>query len=196
MLPDMKSYTRILLIIGVVVLVALAVWKGTSKSVSDQTAQIGDETATESLAPLASVSPIAIAYDAAPADWKSYASASAGYKVSYPADWSVGPCAPGCTGWAPPTAASGQFALGIIQSAGTIAELLTSAEPYLAAKEEVKAGANTWTKLTLRQPMTGDVITSHFIEHNGQLFEFGTAAADADILKIYGSMIRSFVFTK
>jgi len=193
MLPDMKSYTRILLIIGVVVLVALAVWKGTSKSGTEPYVTVSP---SESFAPLASVSPIAIAYDAAPADWKSYASASAGYKVSYPADWSVGPCAPGCTGWAPPTAASGQFALGIIQSAGTIAELLTSAEPYLAAKEEVKAGANTWTKLTLRQPMTGDVITSHFIEHNGQLFEFGTAAADADILKVYGSMIRSFVFTK
>jgi len=193
MLPVMKSYIRILLIVGVVVLVALAVWKGTSKSGTEPYVTVSP---SESLAPLASVSPIVVSYDVAPADWKSYASVSAGYQVSYPSDWTVGPCAPGCTGWAPPTAASGQFALGIIQSAGTIDELLASAEPYLAAKEEVNAGANTWLKLTLRQPMTGDVITSHFIAHNGQLFEFGTAAADADILKVYGQMIRSFVFTK
>jgi len=189
----MKSYIRILLIVGVVVLVALAIWKGTG---TPSDAPYVTVTPPEDFVPLASVSPIVLAYDAAPANWKTYASASAGFKVAYPADWTVGPCAPGCTGWAPPTAASGQFALGVIQSEGTMAELLASAEPYLAAKEEITAGANTWTKLTLRQPMTGDIITSHFIEHGGKLFEFGTAAAEEEILKVYGTMIRSFIFTK
>lgn len=189
----MKNYIRILLVVGVIALAAVAVWKGTSKP---SPAEQATDFPTPSIAPLASVSPIVIAYDAAPAGWKTYASTSVPFTVQYPADWVTGPCAPGCTGWAPPTTASGQFILGIIESEGTIAELLTSAEPYLAAKEEIKAGANTWTKLTLQQPMTGDVITSHFIEHNGMLYEFGTAASASDVLGVYGSMIRSLVFTK
>jgi len=197
MLPDMKTYIRILIAVGIVVIVAGGAWYWYTQRGVEPVATDGLPTDSPlDIAPLASVSPIVLAYDAAPTGWKTYASASAGYSVSYPSDWQVGPCAPGCTGWAPPTAASGQYVLGIIESTGTIEELLASAEPYMAAKEEIKAGANTWLKLTLQQPMTGAVVTSHFISHGGRVFEFGTATSDADILKVYGSMIRSLVFTK
>jgi hypothetical protein len=186
----MKNYIRISLIVGVVVLAAVAVWWFTKTDTPAEVANLSGQV------PLASVTPVAIAYDTPPADWKTYSSASAGYSVSYPADWTFGPCAPGCMGWAPPTSPSGQFVMGIIETEGTIEALLTSAEPYLAAKEEIKAGDNTWTKLTLQQPMTGDVVTSHFIEKDGILYEFGTATDDTALLVIYGTMIRSFTFMK
>lgn len=195
MMPSMKSYLRILIVVGVVLVVAAAAWYLMKDSKGG-----GDATLTPtplgSIAPLASVSPLLVAYDAAGSDWKSYASASAGFKVSYPSDWNPSPCGPACVGWIPADAAEGQFALGIIRSTGTLAELIGSAQPYLAAQEEVKVGANTWTKLTLQQPTSGDIVTSHFIERGGYLFEFGTATSDAKILAVYGSMIRSFVFTK
>ena len=193
MLADMKSYSRILLIVGVIVVAALGIWKLTGTPAAPE--QTGD-IPTPSIVPLASVSPLVMAYDAAPADWKAYATASFPFTVSYPADWTVGPCAPGCLGWTPPTGASNSFALGIIEQQNTMEELLASAEPYMAAKEEVTVGANTWLKLTLQHPMSGDVITSHFIAHNGKLYEFGTASQEPDIIAVYGSMIRSLVFTK
>ena len=177
MMRGMKHYARILLIAGIIIAVAAAAWYlGHNQKASDQVP--ADEMAGSSVAPLASVTPLALSYDAAPDDWTTYA--SAGFSVKYPADWTVGPCAPGCTGWAP--TASAQFVFGIIESDGKLDEILTSAQPYLAAKEDVTAGANTWTKLTLQQPTTGDVVTSHFIEHGGKLYEFGTATNDPDEL--------------
>ncbi len=195
MLPAMKSYTRILAVIGVVLVVAAGVWYWKFR---DTTTVVIDATPSPSgsLVPLASVTPLPVAYDAAGADWKTYASASAGFKVSYPATWTVGECGPGCVGWVPPTGQPNQFAFGIIQSTSTIADVLKNAEPFLADRAEIKAGANTWVKLTLQQPTTGEVVTSHFIEHGGKLFEFGTATSDASVLAVYGSMIRSLVFTK
>jgi len=137
-----------------------------------------------------------MAYATAPKDWKTYSSASFGFSVAYPSDWSVGPCGSECVGWAPPTGASNQFAIGIIKSSNTIDDLLTKAEPYLIAKEEVKLGTLSWLKLTLRQPQTGSLVTSHFVARGKDMYEFGTAATEADIVAIYGRMIASFRFLK
>jgi hypothetical protein len=73
---------------------------------------------------------------------------------------------------------------------------LTKAKPYLAAKQTVAVGPNTWTKLTLQQPTTGEVVTSHFIARGANLFEFGIAAANADAVAVYGKMLNSFRFLK
>ena len=192
MMANMKSYLRIGIIIGIVVIAAAGVWYWQkSKTASEQ---LG--TPAVSLVPLASVSPLAVSYDLVPADWKTYASPSAGFKVAYPADWTPSACGAGCVAWAPAGAPATQFALGIVRSDSTIEELLKSAAPFLAGKEEITVGANKWLKLTLQQPTTGDVYTSHFIMHNGKLFEFGMATTDKDVLAVYGKMIKSFVFTK
>ncbi len=188
-----QTYIRISIAAVIVLAVAGGVWYWYSQ----RAPSLDDAgTAAISIAPLASVSPLAVAYDAVPAGWKTYASASAGFKVSYPADWTPGACGTGCVGWAPVGAEAGKFEVGIVRSTGTLEEILKSAEPFMAGKEEIKAGANTWLKLTLQHPATGDIITSHFIAHNGKLFEFGTASSDAKVLESYGKMIASFVFTK
>ncbi len=192
MMADMKSITRILIIAGIVILAALAVWRGVNRP---QVATVSPiESASTS--PVASASPLVIVYDAAPAGWKTYSSASSDFTVSYPSDWNSGTCGQGCTGWSPAGAAAGQFALGIVESAGVLDDLLKTAAPYIVAREDIKAGANTWTKLALQQPQTGNVVTSHFIEHSGKIYEFGTASNDAASLAVYGSMIRSFTFLK
>ena len=193
MIPVMKSYTRILIIAGIVVLAALAVWRGVSRP---QVASILGATDSPSVSPLASISPLTIAYDTAPKNWISYSSASMGFSIAYPPDWRVGVCGPQCVGWAPSTTASGQFALGLIKSTGTTEELLTKAEPYLIAKEDIKIGGLSWLKLTLRQPQTGTAITSHFVVRGAQLYEFGTASSEPDIISAYGRMIASFKFLK
>lgn len=194
MLTGMKSYIRILIIVVGIVVVGLALWKVLPRSASTNVA--ASPTPSGSIVPLASVSPVVIAYDAAPSDWKTYSSASMGFSVMYPADWHFGSCGEQCVAWAPATATDGQFALGIIKSTGTLADLITKAQPYLAAKQTITAGANTWTKLTLQQPTTGDVVTSHFIAHGANLFEFGIAASTADVVAIYGKMLSSFKFLK
>lgn len=189
MLSGMKYTIRILIGVGIIALVGIAIWKGTSKP---SVLQQATEFPTPTLAPLASVSPVVIAYDQAPADWKTYATAS--YSVRYPADWIAGSCgAPGCTGWAPLTASS-QFVFGIIEYTESLDNFLASASPYIAAREEVTAGTNTWLKLTLQQPLNGLVITSHFIARGAKLYEFGTATADPALLEIYGKMIGSVIF--
>lgn len=119
-----------------------------------------------------------------------------GFSVAYPTDWRVGVCGPQCVGWSPSTIASGQFILGIIKSDNTIEGLLEKAAPYLIAKEDIKAGGLSWLKLTLRQPQTGAMVTSHFVVRGAQLFEFGTATSEADIAAVYGRMIASFKFLK
>gem|GEM_PF-3723830 len=188
----MKSYLRILIVVGVVLIAAGGVWYWQkSKTASEQ---LG--TPAVSLVPLASVSPLAVSYDLVPADWKTYASPSAGFKVAYPSDWTPSPCGTGCIAWTPAGAPGTQPALGIVRSNNTIEELLKSAEPFLAGKEEITVGANAWLKLTLQQPTTGDIYTSHFIMRNGKLFEFGMATSDKDVVAVYGKMINSFVFTK
>ena len=191
----MKPYIRIHIIVGIIVIAALAVWKGVSHP-GTATVSPTPLSAATSVAPLASVSPLVLSYDEPGADWKKYATASADFTVSYPSDWTIGSCGTGCTGWAPATAGQGQFAVGVIESAGTLSDIVSKAQPFLVRQEQVKEGANTWTKLTLQQPTTGDIVTSHFIQHGKNIVEFGTATSDADILKVYGSMIRSFTFTK
>src|SRR5512143_3751151 len=111
MLPGMKNIIRILVIAGIIVVAGLAVWVGTKRA---PVATISNTVASPSTTPLPSVTPLAIAYDAAPKDWKAYSSASMNFSVAYPKDWHVGVCGPDCVGWAPPTAASTQYALGII----------------------------------------------------------------------------------
>lgn len=190
----MKSYTRILIIAGIVVLAALAVWKGVGRP---KVASGPSATNSSSPSPLTSITPVAIAYDGAPKEWKTYrASASMGFTVSYPPDWRAGICGPQCVGWAPETTASGQFVLGVFASNGTLDDILTKAQPFLIAKEDIKTGGLSWLKLTLRQPQTNVGVTTHFIAHGTQVYEFGIATADPDILVTYGRMIGSFKFTK
>ena len=119
-----------------------------------------------------------------------------GFSVAYAPGWRVQGCGADCVAWAPPTTASSQFILGIIKSTGTIADLLIKAQPYLIAREDIKIGALSWLKLTLRQPQTGTAVTSHFIAHGAQLFEFGTASSEPAIIAAYGRMIASFRFLK
>ena len=193
MLPVMKSYIRILIIAGIVVLATLAVWKGVSRP---QVAAVPGTSESPSISPQASTSPLVLVYDPAPKDWATYSSKSMGFSVAYPTDWRVGVCGPQCVGWSPSTIASGQFILGIIKSDNTIEGLLEKAAPYLIAKEDIKAGGLSWLKLTLRQPQTGAMVTSHFVVRGAQLFEFGTATSEADIAAVYGRMIASFKFLK
>jgi hypothetical protein len=194
MLTGMKSYIRILIVVVGIVLVGLVLWKVLPRSSSTNLA--ASPTPSGSIVPLASVSPLVIAYDAAPSDWKTYSSASMGFSVSYPSDWRFGSCGIQCVAWAPTSAAEGQFALGIIKSTGTLADLLTKAQPYLANKQTVTAGSNSWLKLTLQQPTTGEIVTSHFIAHGTNLFEFGIATSDASTIAVYGKMLSSFKFLK
>jgi hypothetical protein len=195
MLPGMKNpFIRIGIAVVVIVLVAGGVWLFTHKN---NTPVLSDALhATSSIAPLASVSPFAIAYTTPPSDWKTYSSASMDFSVAYPSDWTFSDCGPQCVGWAPSTATNGQLALGIVKSTTKLAAVLEQAKPYIAKNEQVKIGANTWTKLTLQHPTTGDVVTSYFITHGASLYEFGTATADASILAVYGQMIDSFKFLK
>lgn len=193
MIPVMKSYIRILIVAGIVVLAALAVWRGVSRP---QIASAPGASDSPSVSPVASASPLALVYDPAPKGWATYSSKSMGFSVAYPPDWRVGACGSQCVGWSPPTVASKQFALGIIESTGTIEDLLKKAEPYLLAKENIKVGGLSWIKLTLRQPQTGATVTSHFVSRGAQLFEFGTATSDSEIIAAYGRMIASFKFLK
>lgn len=191
MMPLMKPTNRIIIVVIAILLSVASIWYAQRR---DAKQELG--TPAVSLQPLASVSPLVVAYEPAASDWKVYASASAGFKVSYPANWTPGVCGAGCVAWAPAGSSATSFAVGIVRSNGTLADVLKQAEPFLVAKEEITAGANKWTKLTLQQPTTGDIITSHFIVHGGKLFEFGTATSDKKILDVYGAMIRSFVFTR
>lgn len=193
MLPFMKNYIRILIVAGIVVVAGLAVWMGTKRS---SVATVPSASVVPSGTPAALVTPLDIAYDTAPKDWKTYSSASMNFSIAYPADWRVGVCGPQCVGWAPPTVASTQYVLGIIESTGTIDDLLKKAEPYLVKKEDIKAGGLSWIKLTLRQPQTGAVVTSHFIVKGDRLYEFGTATTAPDVITAYGRMIASFKFLK
>jgi hypothetical protein len=198
MLGDMKIPSkRTLIIVGVaVVIVVGAAWfwfsRNTGPTLSDSLHT------TKSIAPLASVSPLVIQYTTPPADWKTYASASLNFSVSYPPDWKEQACGTGCVGWEPASAQQGQPVLGVIKSTNTLATVLTEAKPYLVKQETIKIGALSWTKLTLQHPTTGDIVTSHFIQRGSSLYEFGTGASDkeADILKVYGEMLASFKFLK
>lgn len=193
MISVMKTFTRILIIAGIVVLAGFAVWRMVNRT---QVATAPGATESPSLSPTASISPVTIVYDAPGKDWKTYSSTSMGFSVSYPPDWKVGVCGPQCVGLSPLATASTQFVLGILESTGTMEDLLGKAQPYLVAKQTVTAGANTWQKLTLRQPDTGTGVTSHFIAHGAQLFEFGTATSDSAVLSVYGKAIASFKFLK
>jgi len=118
------------------------------------------------------------------------------FSVAYPSGWTYASCGVECVGWAPSTAANGQLALGVVKSTTKLATVIEQAKPYLAKNEQVKIGANTWTKLTLQHPTTGDIVTSYFITHGSSLYEFGTATSDASILAVYGQMLDSFTFLK
>jgi hypothetical protein len=192
MLSDMKNYIRILIVVVIVVVGGFAIYKGTSRSPVNAPTLSSLPSGT----PAALVTPVAIAYNPAPKDWLKYSSASMNFAVSYPKDWHVGACGLDCVGWAPPTLASTQFALGIIESSGSLDDLLKKAEPYLVKKEDVKVGNLDWIKLTLRQPQTGEAVTSHFIASGTKIYEFGTATSDPAIISVYGSMIASFKFLK
>jgi hypothetical protein len=189
----MKHYIRTLIVLGIVVLVGLAIWRGMSRP---PVASGPEVSLAPSGTPATIVTPLTIAYDPAPKDWKSYSSASMNFSISYPSDWTSGICGPQCVGWTPPGTASNQFVVGIIESTGTLEDLEKKAEPYLVKKEDIKIGALTWLKLTLRQPQTGSVVTSHFIVKGDRLYEFGTAQSDPAIITAYGRMIASFKFLK
>jgi hypothetical protein len=193
MIPVMKSYIRILIGVGIVALVGVAVWFGTHRL---QIASVPSSSESPSVSPVASASPLVLSYTAAPKDWPVFSSKSLGFSVAYPGDWHTGACGADCEGWAPASLASGQFVLGIIKSTGTLDDVLTKAQPYLVAKEDIKIGALTWLKLTLRQPDTNAIFTSHFIVHGTVLYEFGTASPEPAIVATYGSMIASFKFLK
>lgn len=145
---------------------------------------------------MASVSPLVMTYGATPKDWKTFSSTSMGFSVSYPPDWREGVCGTQCVGFSPSSTASDQFVLGILESTDTTENLLAKAQQYLVGKETVKLGTLSWLKLTLQQPQTGVAVTSHFIAHGPQLFEFGTATSDKDVISVYGKMIASFKFLK
>ena len=188
-----NTYIRIGIAVVVIALIGGGIWwftRSKAPVVSDALH------ATESIAPLASVSPLAITYSTPPSDWKTYSSASMDFLVAYPSDWTYASCGTGCVGWAPPTATNGQLALGIVKSTTKLATVIEQAKPYLAKNEQVKIGAYTWTKLTLQHPTTGDIVTSYFIAHGSSLYEFGTATSDTSILAVYGQMLASFKFLK
>ena len=194
MISVMKSYIRIPIVVGIVAVAAIAVWRGVSRP---QVAVAPTPSESASVSPVASASPLVIAYTAAPKDWPIYSSKSLGFSVAYPKDWVAGTCGPDCVGWTPPTLASGQFVLGVIKTAGTtLDDVLTKAQPYLIAREDITAGTLTWLKLTLRQPDSGAMFTSHFIINGTSLYEFGTASTEPDVIAAYGRMIASFKFLK
>lgn len=190
MLHVMKINTRIALALILVVIVGGAIW-----FVTQRTNLFATATPTPSTDP-ATATPVVIAYDPAPSDWAVYASTSLGYSVSYPKDWRMNSCGTGCVGWSTAAMKEGEFALGIIQTTGTLDTLLKDAEQYISAKESLDIDGNTWTKLTLKEPTAGTLITTHFIQQGEKLYEFGSSMIDADILSTYGRMISSFKFLK
>lgn len=131
-----------------------------------------------------------------PTDWLTYSSASLGFSISYPSDWKYENCGPQCVGWEPKSAAAGELALGIIRSPGTIDKVLTSAKQYLVSQKTLNTGTVSWLTLTLKHPTTGDIITSNFVAQGANLYEFGTAATQQDIVDIYNTMLYSFKFLK
>ncbi len=191
MLNGMKINTRIALALILIIVAGGAIWFVTQRA--DLLANTSPE-ASET--PSASPTPVVIAYDDAPSDWPVYSSASLGYSVSYPKDWKMSSCGPGCVGWSTAEMKAGEFALGIIQTTGTLDTLLKDAEQYISAKEQLDINGNAWIRLTLKEPTAGTLITTHFIQQGEKLYEFGSSMLDANILSTYGQMIRSFKFLK
>lgn len=185
-----KTLVRAAIVLGVVILVALAAWRGSKISKSGGMAGPSKDSGAT-----ASSSPVTIAYDAADADWAVYSSASLNLKVSYPKDWKHGSCGATCIAFGR-NAKDGQFVTGISVTANTLVDIASKAAPYIIARQEAKVGDITWTKLTLKQPTTGDLFTSHFTEHKGKLYEFGIGSTDAANISVYGKMLSSFSFLK
>jgi hypothetical protein len=140
--------------------------------------------------------PAMISYDtAAPADWVSYASPSAGFRLSYPKDWAPGPCGPGCVAFGP-ASASGQLLIGVTVSTQSLADVASQAAPYQLSQGTVTIGSATWLKVVLKEPYTGALFTSHFLFHAGKLYEVGMATQQQSAADVYGKMLRSFSLTK
>lgn len=184
-----RLIVRIALSIAVVGLFALALWRGVTPSVvpSASPSPVAD-TASASL-------PGPLAYAPAGAEWQSYSSSSLGFTVRYPRDWTTASCGSGCVAFALASDAE-QLVMGISAGPGTLTDLLAMAAPYIIASESARVGTTDWLRLTLQQPQTGEIFTSHYVEHAGKLFEVGINKTDPALLNVYGSIIRSLTFTK
>lgn len=186
---DGRLLTRIALGAAVVGLFALALWRGTTSSVTPATTP-------EPVADTASLSlPGPLTYAPAAAGWQSFSSASLGFSVRYPKDWTSAYCGPDCIAFALASDAE-QLIMGISVGDGVLADLVAQAAPYIVASESARVGATDWLRLTLQQPQTGDIFTSHFTERAGRLFEVGINSTDPALLELYASVIRSLTFTK
>jgi len=180
---------RITLSIAVVGLFALALWRGiTPSDIPQRTAAPAAETASVSL-------PGPLTYAPAAANWQSFSSASLGFSVRYPKDWTSAYCGTDCIAFALASDAE-QLVMGISVGNGALADLVAQAAPYIVASESARVGATDWLRLTLQQPQTGDIFTSHFTERAGRLFEVGINSTDPALLNLYASVIRSLIFTK
>lgn len=186
-----KNLIRALIAIVVLGAIVFAFYKVTHKSSAFPEGGNPDATLT----PLPSVTPLSINYGTTDASWTTYASASAGFTVKYPHDWTVTPCGSGCVSWAPPGQPDQPIA-GITVSEGTLSTVLDQAGPYLVASESLKVGSVQWLKLSLQQPTTGDLFTTFFVQHGTKIYEVGVSTIPQDTLDQFGALLKSFTFTK
>ena len=188
--------SRILIRIGlgvvIVGLIVAAAWRGGYLKFPQKAST--SPGATASVSP-GQETPPPLSYEKAPSDWPVYASASMGIKVSYPKDWVVSSCGPSCVAWALASSSENLFS-GITVTQGLMADTIAQAKPYVVASSSVTLNGITWTRMSLRHPVTGSIFTSHFTQHGKQLVEFGTSSTDTLKVREYGQMLNSFTFTK
>ena len=189
-----RVIVRIAIVIGVIALfavLALVLRRGGNPSDAQPTPTTSDEPA-----PTASVSlPGPLSYAAPAADWQSFSSTSLGFSVRYPKDWVSASCGDGCIAFAL-ASESDALITGVSVSPGTLADLVDQAAPYALASESVTLNGITWLRLTLQQPQTGNIFTSHFAERDGEVYEVGINTTEQSLLDRYASILRSFSFLK
>ncbi|HUO75806.1 MAG TPA: hypothetical protein VMU12_02755 [Candidatus Paceibacterota bacterium] len=188
--------SRILIRVGlgivIVGLIVAAAWRGGYLKNFSGPATSPEVSASPS--PVAETPPT-FTYAKAPSDWPVYSSASLGFKVPYPKDWVVASCGESCVAWALASSSQDLFS-GVTVTDGLLADTLTQAKPYVVASASVTLNGIVWTRLSLRHPVTGEIFTSHFVQRGTKLVEFGISSVDPVLVKEYGQMLDSFVFTK
>ncbi len=142
-----------------------------------------------------SATPVPLTYGTPDADWVQYASASLGFKLRIPKDWVASSCGAKCVGWAMSSDPQ-KLVTGVIIMPGKLQDILTESAPYAVASSSVKINSITWEKVTLQQPATGDLFTTHLTQRGSNVYEFGITAQEPALLDVYGKMLTSFTFTR
>lgn len=187
---------RIFLIAGAIALVVLVIWKAPKNTRTSEEQGAGSPLPTTSSASTTpGVTPPTITYGAPGADWQKFSSASLGFSVTYPKNWKLQACGAGCIAWAQASAPT-ELIAGISTSRGALSDILTKAAPYVIASGSVTFNKIQWTRLTLQEPQTGSVFTSHYAVSGPNVIEFGINTTDTTLLGLYGKMVQSFTFLK